>query len=58
MARKGTKQKKARAPKKCNRVGLSTTATTPTTNAEAPKKSMTQQEREMRRLMGTEGNKT
>ena len=58
MARKGSRQKKARVPKKSDRVGLSTTATTPTTTEEAPKKSMTQQEREMRRLMGTEGNKT
>ena len=58
MARKGTKQKKARAPKKCNRVGLSTTATTPTTTTEAPKKTEAWYERELRRLMGAKVSKT
>ena len=58
MAKKGHQQKKARVPKKSNRVGLSTTATTPTTTEEAPKKSMTQQERQMKRLMGNRVWKT
>ena len=58
MARKGTKQKKASAPKKCNRVGLSTTASTPTTTAEAPKKTEAWYARELRRLMGAKVSKT
>ena len=58
MARKGQRQKKARAPKKCNRVGLSTTATTPTTTTEAPKKTMAWHDRELRRLMGAKVKKT
>ena len=58
MARKGTKQKKASAPKKCNRVGLSTTATTPTTTTEAQKKTEAWYERELRRLMGAKVSKT
>ena len=61
MARKGTRQKKARAPKKSDRVGLSTTATTPTTpttTTEAPKKTEAYYEREIRRLMGAKVSKT
>ena len=58
MARKGTRQKKARAPKKSDRVGLSTTATTPTTTTEAPKKTEAYYEREIRRLMGAKVKKT
>ena len=64
MARKGQRQKKARAPKKSNRVGLSTTAstattaTTPTTTTEAPKKTMAWHDRELRRLMGAKVKKT
>ena len=58
MARKGQRQKKARVPRKSNRVGLSTTASTPTTTAEAPKKSRTNYEKELRRLMGAKVSKT
>ena len=61
MARKGHRQKKAGAPKKCNRIGLSTTATTattPITTTEAPKKTMAWHDRELRRLMGAKVKKT
>lgn len=58
MARKGTRQKKARAPKKSDRVGLSTTATTPATTEEAPKKSMTPEERALNQLMPNRVAKT
>ena len=58
MARKGQRQKKARAPKKSNRVGLSTTATTPTTAAEAPKNPRTTYDKELRQLMGLRAAKT
>ena len=58
MARKGSRQKKARVPKKSNRVGLSTTATTPTTTKEAPKKTEAYWDRKIRRLMGAKASKT
>ena len=58
MARKGSRQKKARVPKKNDRVGLSTTASTPTTTKEAPKKTEAYYERELRRLMGAKVTKT
>ena len=58
MARKGTRQQKGRTPKKCNRVGLSTTASTPTATSEAPEKSRTRYEKELRQLMGAKVAKT
>ena len=58
MAKKGHRQKKARAPRKSNRVGLSTTASTPTTPTAAPKKTRLQYHKELRRLMGLGVSKT
>ena len=58
MARKGQRQKKARAPKKCNRVGVSTTATTHTTTTQAPKNPRTTYDKELRQLMGLRAAKT
>ena len=56
MAKKSHRQKKARAPRKSNRVGLSTPASTPTFTTE--KKRVEFYDRELRRLMGAKVSKT
>lgn len=56
MARKGPRQKKARAPRKSDSVGLPTPASTPTFTTE--KKRMDFYDRELRRLMGAKVSKT
>ena len=58
MARKGQRQKKARAPRKSDRVGLSDKASTTNSTARPPKKTEEDWNRELRRLMGTKVSKT
>ena len=56
MTRKNTRQKKARTPRKSDRVGLSAPASTPTFTTE--KKRIDFYDRELRRLMGAKVSKT
>ena len=58
MAKKGHRQKKARAPRKSNRVGLSTTASTHTITVETPKMRETKLDKELKALLGAKITKT
>ena len=53
MARKGHRQRKARTPRKSNRAGLSSKASTDSTATEPPNRIEKQLNRELRRIFGT-----